>query len=478
MPMSVASSFAKCWLLSWHIGFLSNIVFCFSGALCNRMSQLRASYKCKIFAEFISRDSRFSLSIVVACVRVYTAPVCLWKMELRLGYILLLCIGLCYAEIFLPFPLGDPLNAAQILRRMELSENQIAKRDIQRRQTPNEQRIAQLLQCNLPAVRLQCTTGLQQQMVNAAVNCGENVQARLFAGACATNANGEYCSVAVLNNALQLDRVLLDCISAIRGGSCSSDCRNSLMTFRNSWGCCINTLYNFTGHPLMDPGNPNLQIVSSIFSNSFWSSCGVETVSSCQNSIPFSTVHNSPICTNLTFHQRIAALQCGENFGQQIVDAIIRQDGCYEVAKAHADACGINPQGQHCAGVIGADLDAVVNSGVTSLTSVRSRCSRMNETCTSSCRSAIQVFRNTLGCCVNNLYNTSIVNSLQLGGQHFATSYGLWSSCNVDTPSVCPTMLSGCAATKGFFGVILLMIAIQNFLLYWLSTSAESFELY
>ena len=98
-------------------------------------------------------------------------------MELRLGYIFLLYIGLCYADVFLPSPLGDPLNAMQILRRMELSENQIAKRDIQRRQTPNEQRIAQLLQCNLPAARLQCTTGLQQQMVNAAVNCGENVQA-------------------------------------------------------------------------------------------------------------------------------------------------------------------------------------------------------------------------------------------------------------------------------------------------------------
>lgn len=387
------------------------------------------------------------------------------KMELRLGYIFLLCIGLCYADVFLPLPLGDPLSAVEILRRTELSENQIAKRDIQRRQTPNAQRIAQLVRCNVPAVRLQCTTGLQQEMVQVAVNCGENIQARLFAGACATNANGEYCSAAVLSDALQLDRVLLACRSALRGGSCSSDCQNSLIAFRNSWGCCINTLYNFTGHPLMDPANPSLQIVSSIFSNSFWAGCGVETVSSCQNSIQFSTVHNSPICTNLTFYQRIAALQCDVTAGQQIVDAILRENGCYQVAQAHADACGTNPQGQHCAAVVGADLDSVVNNGVPLINNVISQCSRISGTCTSSCRSAIQVFRDDLGCCVNNLYNTSIVNSLA-GGQHLATSYELWSLCNVETTSVCPTMLSGCAATKGFLGVILLMIAVLNLLLY------------
>ena len=60
----------------------------------------------------------------------------------------------------------------------------------------------------------------------------KNVQGRLFAGACATNENSEYCSVAVLNNALQLERVLLACLGIV------------------NWKLGFSSLYSFLPQPL------------------------------------------------------------------------------------------------------------------------------------------------------------------------------------------------------------------------------------
>lgn len=55
-------------------------------------------------------------------------------------------------------------------------------------------------------------------------------------------------------------------------------------------------------------------------------------------------------------------------------------------------------------------------------------------TCSMQCAGALNQLRAQHGCCVTNAFNTSTFGLLELG----VASYNLWSSCNVQTTSVCP----------------------------------------
>ena len=107
---------------------------------------------------------------------------------------------------------------------------------------------------------------------------------------------------------------------------------------------------------------------------------------------------------------------------------------------------------------------------------VYANCIDMSTICTAACRSAIVAFRDTHGCCVNALYNSTVFeNDELLQNTVFYTkmmgvaNYSLWSSCGVETPGHCavPRELSGgTPAVPGatFLGVTLTVTSVLFFM--------------
>lgn len=99
-------------------------------------------------------------------------------------------------------------------------------------------------------------------------------------------------------------------------------------------------------------------------------------------------------------------------------------------------------------------------------------CWDMNTTCTQECHRAIATFRDTHGCCVNTLYNSTVFDVDDvLSKTIFYTkmmgvaNYSLWTSCGVETLGYCdrPGELSGsdsAAPTVMFLGICLTVTGI------------------
>jgi len=87
---------------------------------------------------------------------------------------------------------------------------------------------------------------------------------------------------------------------------------------------------------------------------------------------------------------------------------------------------------------------------------VELNCIKGANSCTEACRTAVVSFRENLGCCVNNLFNTSLYSS-------YATSYELWSMCGVETVGVCGRESGQAPAadiTKLLFAIAFLVLAL------------------
>ena len=56
-------------------------------------------------------------------------------------------------------------------------------------------------------------------------------------------------------------------------------------------------------------------------------------------------------------------------------------------------------------------------------------CFPRNTTCPTVCQNALESFSHKLGCCVNNIFNTTVPSD--------TTQYALWNSCGVSTPLFC-----------------------------------------
>ena len=130
--------------------------------------------------------------------------------------------------------------------------------------------------------------------------------------------------------------------------------------------------------------------------------------------------------------------------------------------------CAENDNGVRCYHL------AVNSNGV--MYDVYANCMDMSTTCSAACRRAIVAFRDTHGCCVNALYNSTLFeNDELLQNTVFYTkrmgvaNYSLWSSCGVETPGHCdvPRELSGgTPAVPGatFLGASLTIMSVLFFI--------------
>lgn len=97
-----------------------------------------------------------------------------------------------------------------------------------------------------------------------------------------------------------------DTVKAVCGSSsssCSSECRDLLISTCSELGCCISSIYNDSTSPAFQPAP---------FSSSLWSSCGIEPVSAegPPGTVALPPTKVDPTCDGETFSVRLTSLNC------------------------------------------------------------------------------------------------------------------------------------------------------------------------
>lgn len=104
-------------------------------------------------------------------------------------------------------------------------------------------------------------------------------------------------------------------------------------------------------------------------------------------------------CMTATYLKYVRALKCNQAYGQQLVDLYLNC-GYNEMALMESIDCGVR-KGEFCFDIAGRaqEYQAAVDSLCFNTYGKPS--------CSNSCQEALWNFRKNVGCCVNNLYNTS-----------------------------------------------------------------------
>ena len=113
-----------------------------------------------------------------------------------------------------------------------------------------------------------------QPLVDFLFTCGEQGEAlaELFIIFCGLNENNNFC-VELVNNTAPIIFAAVTC-PLQNDGVCPSGCDSILLDLRDTFGCCLNTLFNGTQFGTFD-----------IVSNDLWSSCNVETPGFCESTL-------------------------------------------------------------------------------------------------------------------------------------------------------------------------------------------------
>ena len=152
------------------------------------------------------------------------------------------------------------------------------------------------------------------------------------------------------------------------------------------------------------------------------------------------------ICSMDEFSRRQLAVLCdpsNDGNGQQLVD--IYNECTYDAnvasaARSLVQSCSRDENGRFCY-----QLGQNASNYTSSVTTNCPRLSNYSEhQCTHSCRDALQNLKSNLGCCLNDLYNTTSPSSNFL-------NTGLWSACGVNRPDFCSdsTLTQGSVTTSG-----------------------------
>jgi len=99
---------------------------------------------------------------------------------------------------------------------------------------------------------------------------------------CSFNEVDEFC-ILMDTTSLFVAAVVACADEIAEDGECSSNCSDALLSMRNELGCCINSVLN--GTLIRVAPAPNIDLLTELFSYSFWSNCGVETPGSCESTV-------------------------------------------------------------------------------------------------------------------------------------------------------------------------------------------------
>ena len=156
--------------------------------------------------------------------------------------------------------------------------------------------VSQPMTCSLSEVNRQiiaqrCRPSSSEEIFDNLLNadgCGSLAQVHVEA--CTVADNGQFCSLKT--DVSSFRGVAQNCAAHLSSSSCSSSCRSSLSTFRNVFGCCINSIFNGT-LAAVHPSSSFRQILP-YFSNSLWSRCNVASPGMCNSTLVLPAVPTRP----------------------------------------------------------------------------------------------------------------------------------------------------------------------------------------
>ncbi len=256
-----------------------------------------------------------------------------------------------------------------------LSRAQTEAHKILRRQDP----FSLVSECLMLISSRGCINGLGQDTADLLQGCNEYVMAQSAQASCERDSMGTYCGAAGIPF---LANVIINCRTST-SPNCSSDCRNTLMDARSELGCCVNALNRST---------------SAALNYSLWSDCDVEPVTKeCRTStIKLRSIPIDPTCNNVNLQQRLLSIACRQNYVQDVRNALSATRGCQDYPYPGGTTCLANKEGTYCFPLI-AEID--------DFTRVYESCGDTSA-CNSLCTTSIRNLFDSMGCCVNSLYNT------------------------------------------------------------------------
>ena len=212
-----------------------------------------------------------------------------------------------------------------------------------------------------------CSPSYGQSFINAVSQCGSQGNAAAIASEkdCRQSSTGEFCS------SVNIALITSGCRS---NSGCSAACRKSLTDL----GCRLN--------PYMDTLEQN------------FIDCQLALPSACPpSSLTIPTSSDNPSCSSSEDFSRFVTEYVCSNV-HPIFDDLI-SNNCLKYAREFQDACRYR-DGMNCLEVIA--TSTIQENAITNCPSTSS--------CSSACRSTLNGFKDSLGCCLN-LFNASLVES-------------------------------------------------------------------
>ena len=274
-----------------------------------------------------------------------------------------------------------------------------------------------------------CSPSFAQKFINALSQCGSlgSDEAITYEKGCRQSSAGAYCS--------SVNIALITSVCRSNAG-CSAACGKSLTDL----GCCL---------------NPDMDILEQNFT-----ACGLAFPSACPpSSLTIPTYSDSHSCSSKKDFSRFETDYICSN-GRPVLDDLI-SNNCPKYARAIQDECRYR-DGKNCVEVIEASTiqeNATLEKAIMNCPSKSS--------CSSACRSTLNGFKDSLGCCLN-LFNASLEDSSNdVSTYSVIRDNALWQECGITPPGVCESPLNAAASsaysTAGNIAFLVLAATLFNF---------------
>ena len=267
---------------------------------------------------------------------------------------------------------------------------------------------------------LRCSNAsVGQQLLDVFAECGYNGEALRKKQECGRNETGGFCYE--LRNNSTLTELAQRVYSACSSTPCGTSCNRALVQLRDRTGCCANYLITNT---YLQEGQEDIP--------DLWSNCNLRPPDNCFSTLSFQQSQDEMVCSQQEITYRLNRLFCTPNYITPFVD--IMRNCSRETQVTVINRCGVNRHGRFC-------FEAEAN--VSRLMGGTSPCFRSdNENCSLTCKVGLDLFRAGVDCCINNLYNNTLVSF----DQFRTTSYVLWSLCGIQSPGFCRNTIDNSSA--------------------------------